>query len=73
MNNINIKSAIVSVMLMVILSGALYILGVGDIFKIKGEALINILVMALLTGVVSIIKSMGTDAGGYFAGVKVKK
>lgn len=70
--NTNIKSAVVSMILTAIIAVAMYIIGIGDIFIIDGRILLNIAVMSLLTGLVSIIKSSGTDNGGYFAGVKVK-
>ena len=68
-----LKSALVSVCLMAILAGAGYIIESGDIFSIDWRALANIGVIALLTGVVSIIKSLFTNSNGVFAGsVKVK-
>lgn len=72
MNKTNIKSAFVSMMLMGILATAGYIIGIGDVFKIDWHALINTGVMAILAGVVSLIKSMGTSDRGTFVGIQVK-
>jgi len=72
-NLTNIKSALVSVCLMAILSGSVYIIESGDIFAINWRTLVNIGSIALLTGIVSIIKSLLTNSNGVFAGsVKVK-
>lgn len=69
----NIKSALISALLMGILAMAVYTLGVGDIWKIDTRALINVGIMSLLTGVVSMLKSMMTTSEGNFVGViKIK-
>ena len=67
-----IKSALVSVVLMAILSIIVYILGVGDIFAVNVKIIVNIGVMSLLSGIASLIKSSFTTEAGKFAGVKVK-
>jgi thiamine transporter ThiT len=68
----NIKSALVTTLLMGILAMAGYIIGVGDIFKLNTHVLINSGVMAVLAGIVSLIKSYGTTDHGTFAGVQIK-
>ncbi len=65
----NIKSALVSVGLAVVLATAGYIISLGDVFKIEIHTFINVAVMAALVGVVSLVKSYMTDENGKFAGV----
>lgn len=67
-----IKSALVSGVLMAVLSVATYILSVGDIFSVDGKIMANIAVMSLLTAIVSFVKSSLTSTSGKFAGVKIK-
>ena len=69
---IQIKSALVSGVLMMVLAMAMYVIGVGDIFSIDGRVLANTGVMALLTAIVSFIKSVMTTGKGTVLGVKVK-
>ena len=68
----NIKSALISGVLMTILAIATYILSVGDIFSVDGKTMVNIGVMSLLTAIVSFVKSSFTSDAGKFAGIKVK-
>ena len=69
----NLKSALLSMILMSVLAGASYVIGLGDVFLVDFKNLTNVLVISLLTGVVSFIKSSLTNEGGVFAGsVKVK-
>lgn len=72
MNWINIKSALVSVVLAAIVAVGGYIIGVGDYTKIDLHVVINTGIMTVLVGVVSLIKSSGTNSAGKFAGVKVQ-
>lgn len=67
-NWVNVKSALVSVVLAVILATAGYVIGLGDVFKIETHALVNVAVMAGLVGIVSLIKSYLTDSNGKFVG-----
>jgi hypothetical protein len=62
------KSAAVSVVLMAILSIMTYIIGLGDIFAVDWKALINIGIISLATGIVSLIKNFFTSTSGKFAG-----
>lgn len=64
-----VKSALVSTVLMAILSMAIYIVGLGDIFKVNWLVLVNTGVLAFLTGCISIIKSLLTNEDGKFAGI----
>lgn len=57
---------------MAVLAIAMYVLSVGDVMQINTISLVNVAVMSLMTGVVSMIKSLGTTETGIFAGVKVK-
>lgn len=68
-NKEGVKSALVSVGLMAVLGVAGYIIGLGDVFAIDLKALVNVGVMALLTGVVSLIKNFLTSDSGKFAGL----
>lgn len=68
----NIKSALVSGVLMAILGIATYLLGIGDIFKADGHTVANIAVMAILTAIVSVVKNSLTTSTGKIAGIKVK-
>lgn len=62
------KSALVSALLMAFVATAGYVIGLGDIFKVEWHALINVAVMALLTGFVSLVKNFLTSDSGTFAG-----
>lgn len=68
----SLKSALVSGILMAILAIAMYIIAVGDVFSIDARVLINTGVMALLTSVVSLIKSILTTPSGKVAGIQVR-
>ncbi len=68
----NIKSAFVSFGISGILAGAMYVLQVGDIFALDIHKLINVVAIAVLVAIVSLIKSGGTDPKGKFAGVKIR-
>ena len=68
----NIKSALISGVLMTILAIATYILSVGDIFSVDAKTMVNIGIMSLLTAIVSFVKSSFTSDAGKFAGIKVK-
>lgn len=68
---INIKSALVSFVISGVLAGALYVLQVGDVFALDVHKLINVVAIAVLVGVVSLIKSTGTSTSGTFAGVQI--
>lgn len=65
----NIKSALVYVFLTASLSVLVYIIGVGDVFLISLKSLINIGVMSISTGLISVIKSLLTTDEGKFLGV----
>jgi len=67
-----IKSALVSTVLMAVLAMAMYVISVGNIIHINAQALLNVGVMSLMTGIVSMIKSLATTTNGKFAGVKIK-
>lgn len=69
----NVKSALVSAFITAILAGAGYVVGVGDIFKIDVHALVNVVSLASLTALVSIIKSfLTTDSGKFVGAVAIK-
>ncbi len=64
-----LKSALVSTVLVAVMAIIGYITGVGDIFSLDWKVLINIGVMALLAGLASVIKNLLTTDSGNFAGV----
>lgn len=64
----NLKGALVSGVLMAILSSSTYVIGIGDIFAVESKVLVNVAVISFLTAVVSLIKSLLTDDSGAFAG-----
>lgn len=65
----NVKSALVSGILMATLGVSGYIIGLSDIFAVNVHALVNIAVISFLTSVVSAIKSLLTTNNGNFVGV----
>ncbi len=69
---VNIKSALVSGVLMAILGIATYIIGLGSVFSADGKTIVNIGVLALLTSIVSFVKSSLTTDQGTFSGIKIK-
>lgn len=69
---LNLKSALVSGVISAILAGALYILKIGDIFAIDVHTLVNVISIAILTTVVSFIKSSSTTDAGKIAGIKIR-
>jgi hypothetical protein len=69
---INLKSALVSAVLMALVGIITYILGVGNIFALDFHSLANIGAISFLTGVISFIKSSLTTPVGTFAGIQVK-
>ncbi len=67
-----IKSALVSGILTAVLAGAGYVVGLGDIFAIDVHNLTNIVSLAFLTTIISLVKSLLTTREGNFVGaVKV--
>lgn len=77
LNNMNfemLKSALVSAVLMALVQVAGYIIGIGNIFAIDWKVMANMGVIALLTGLVSVVKNLLTTDNGNFAGIiKVKE
>ena len=69
LNVASLKSALVSAVLMAVVAMAGYVIGLGDLWKIDVHILTNIGVMALLTGIVSLIKNFLTSDSGTFAGI----
>lgn len=68
----NIKSALVSGLIMGLLGVAGYVIGIGDIFKLNAHVLINVGVMSALTTIVSLVKTSLTNTDGKIAGVQIK-
>ena len=72
-NLTTIKSALISSLLSAVGAMAGYVVGLGDVFKVEWQALVNIGILTILVGVVSLVKSVGTNSRGEFAGVvKIK-
>lgn len=65
----NIKSAIVFAILTALVAMIVYIVGLGDIFKIEPHTIANIGVMAILNGILSLLKSFLTTSSGQFLGM----
>lgn len=65
----NVKSALISALLTAVLSFAVYVLGVGDVFKLDVHAAVNVVALSALTALVSFIKSSFTTSAGNFAGL----
>lgn len=65
----NVRSALVYGILTAFMLMAVYVVGIGDIFKIDYRSLLNIGVMSLLTTFVSLVKNLLTNSKGEFAGV----
>ena len=67
---INVKSALMFSLLTAVAGVLVYILGIGDIFSLDIKVLINIFVLSLGNGILSVIKSLLTTNSGNFIGVK---
>lgn len=73
LNLTEVKSAIVYALLTALLQICIYIAGVGSIFKVEWHTLVDIGVIALIVGFISIIKNLLTTSDGKFLGaIKVK-
>lgn len=69
LSSANLKSALIYALLMGVVSIGIYIVGVGDIFKIDPHALINSGILAAVTGLISLLKNLLTDNAGKFLGM----
>ncbi len=69
---INLKSALVSGVIVGILGVAGYILNIGDIFKLDLHTLANVGAISALTAIVSLLKSVATTTNGKIAGIQIK-
>ncbi len=65
----NIRSALVYGILTALMLMAIYVVGIGDIFKIHYRTLLNIGVISLLTTFISLVKNLLTNSKGKFAGI----
>lgn len=72
MDIIKLKSALISTVLMALLTTLAYVVSQGDIFTLDYKALANVGVMSLFTGIVSLIKNYLTKPDGTIGGVKIK-
>lgn len=73
LNWTNVKSALVSGVITAVLAGASYIIGLGDVFSIDVHALVNVISLAALTAIVSLVKSLlTTDSGNFVGSVNIK-
>lgn len=68
-NLTNIKSALISAFVTAVLGMAGYVIGIGDVFKLDGHALVNVGALSALTAIVSILKAFFTTEKGEFLGV----
>ena len=69
---VNLKSALVSAVLMALVGIIAYVLQVGNIFALDFHTLANVGAVAFLTGLISFFKSSLTSPVGTFAGVQIK-
>jgi len=68
-NSADVKSALVSGLLTMVLAMAGYLIGVGDVFAIDVKTLVNVGALSALTAIVSVTKSFLTsNSTGKFAG-----
>lgn len=65
----NVKSALITALVTAVLGMAGYIVGVGDLFKLDGHALINVGTLSALNAIVSLLKNFLTTDRGAFLGV----
>ena len=72
MNFTNIKSALVSGVIAGILGIAGYIISVGDVFKLDVHSIVNVGILAFLTTIVSLIKTILTTGQGTIVGIQIK-
>lgn len=73
-NWLNVKSALVTGILTAVLAIAVYLVSLGDVYKANTHDLVNVGSLALLTTLISLIKSFLTTSDGKFLGaVKVTK
>lgn len=68
---INIKSALISVGIAVVLAISGYIIGVGNVYALDVHVLVNSGAMAFFIALVSLLKSTNTDSTGNFMGIKI--
>jgi len=68
-NFANVKSAIISGVLMALFAMCTYIVSVGNIFTMDYAQLANIGAIAGVTSIVSLLKSMLTTSDGKFVGM----
>lgn len=72
MNITNLKSALVSAVLMAILAVLAFIVQQGSIFGLNVQQVANVFVISLFTAIVSFVKNSFTSPVGTFAGIKVR-
>lgn len=65
----SVKRAAISTVIMAIAAGAVYVIGLGDIFAVNFHSLTNIIAISLLTGFVSLVNSLFTTNDDKFAGI----
>lgn len=72
LNVVNVKSAFIYAVLTALAAMLTYIVGLGDVFEISVKPLVNIGVLSLAVGLLSIIKNFLTaDSGKFLNTVKV--
>jgi hypothetical protein len=64
-----VKNALILTALTAVGAGGAYILGLGDVFAIDGHKLVNIVVLAAIAGVMSLIQHALTTNDDKFVGV----
>lgn len=66
---VSVKRALVSTVIMAVVAGAVYVIGLGDVFAVNFHSLTNIVAISLLTGLVSLANSLFTTNNGKFLGM----
>lgn len=72
MTFVQVKSAVVSGVIAGVLGVAMYVVGVGDLFKLDVHSIVNVFALAVLTTVVSLLKAVVTTSTGTVAGVQIR-
>jgi len=68
---INFKSAVVSGLITGIIGIGLYVVGVGDLWKVDFHSLINIGSISAISAIVSLVKNFLSTNSGSVAGIQV--
>ena len=65
----SVKRAAISTVIMALVAGAVYVVGIGDIFAVNLHSLANVVALSLLTGLISLVNSLLTTNDNKFLGI----